>query len=390
MPISETRRAEHLDWLTSLTSIPTATGHEHHVVAWIERWLADRPDLASDRDQLGNMTISMRDAPTSDRPLLITAHLDHPAFHVETADGTHLELTFRGGVMDDYFENGRIIAHTRAGDRIPGVLRAKVGQQEPLKRFSAEMDAPGASAGDFATWDLPPASIENGILHTPVCDDLAAAVAALAALDELRLARARGETIGDVRLLFTLAEEVGFVGAIGACKLGTIPPGSRLIALENSRAMPEAPIGAGPIVRVGDRLTIFTPELTRAVDLVCERIAGGPPPTAQQKLADGPKWKWQRKLMAGGACEATAFCAYGFEATCICLPLGNYHNMGDIDEVQAGRAASAAIDREFISIADFEGLVDLLIGCGQDLPESGSMIERLERLWDERRFVLNA
>ena len=40
--------------------------------------------------------------------------------------------------------------------------------------------------------------------------------------------------------------------------------------------------------------------------------------------------------MPGGACEATAFSAYGYESTCLCLPLGNYHNMHDIDVV-AGR-----------------------------------------------------
>lgn len=93
--------------------------------------------------------------------------------------------------------------------------------------------------------------------------------------------------------------------------------------------------------------------------------------------------------MAGGACEATVFCAFGFEATCVCLPLGNYHNMGNLDEVQAGKdGAQADIDSEFISVDDFEGLVDLLVACGSNLPEVGGMMEKLDKLWAERRFVL--
>src|SRR5690606_37731588 len=103
--------------------------------------------------------------------------------------------------------------------------------------------------------------------------------------------------------------------------------GSRLIALENSRAFPDSPIHAGPIVRVGDRVSVFSPELTGAVAQVAQTIAGGPAtPTASQKQSDMPTWKWQRKLMAGGACEASVFCAMGYQATCVCLPLGNYHN----------------------------------------------------------------
>jgi hypothetical protein len=35
-------------------------------------------------------------------------------------------------------------------------------------------------------------------------------------------------------------------------------------------------------------------------------------------------------------------------------------------------------------------MVDLLIGCGRDLPATGGFSERLEKLWAERRFVLDA
>ena len=106
--------------------------------------------------------------------------------------------------------------------------------------------------------------------------------------------------------------------------------------------------------------------------------------------APGAGWRWQRKLMAGGACEASVFCRLGYEATCVCLPLGNYHNMADLAAVQAGtNEARPRVGREFIGIDDYLGMIDLLAACGLGLPETPSFAERVEKLWDERKFVLD-
>ena len=133
-----------------------------------------------------------------------------------------------------------------------------------------------------------------------------------------------------------------------------IPRRARLICLENSRSFPESPIGGGPIVRVGDRMSVFEPSLTNDIALMM---------TEHEKRRSG--FKWQRKLMPGGTCEATAFSTYGYRSTCLCLPLGNYHNMVDIDGVLAGRTP-AQLGPEFISIADFHGLIDMLVVCAED------------------------
>src|SRR5690606_36956692 len=109
--------------------------------------------------------------------------------------------------------------------------------------------------------------------------------------------RNAGEREGeDVRLLFTRAEEIGFVGAIAACKHNTIPAGARLIALENSRAFPDSPIGGGPIVRVGDRISVFTPVLTAAIAKRAEEITGAPaqPRATETKSQTTTPRRWQR------------------------------------------------------------------------------------------------
>ncbi len=404
MPIDPATRALHLDWLRQITSIPTAAGKESRVVAWIDRWLADRPDIAVRRDPHANIELRLASVQPTDAPLYFTAHLDHPAFVVEQAlSPTRLILGFRGGVMADYFPSARVRVHS-ADSSAPATILAEHtpdGQKWtesdtlPFQPYLCELDAPAAfNPGDIATWELPPPEIVpdefGGILHTNACDDLAALAGALAAFDELRKSRAAGEAVGDVRILLTRAEEIGFIGAIGASRDTFMPRNARVIALENSRSFPDSPIHGGPIVRVGDRVSVFSPELTAAVAKVAERIAGGPAaPTASQKNKDMPAWRWQRKLMAGGACEASVFCAYGYTATCVCLPLGNYHNMANLTEVQAGtHQGRPTIAREYIGIDDFQGMVDLLIECARDLPATAGFAERVEKLWTSKRFVL--
>ncbi|MEO1583712.1 MAG: hypothetical protein AAFR96_03955 [Planctomycetota bacterium] len=389
--------------LLEITGLPTVAGREHRLIACIEAWCGDRDDVKLSRDDAGNLTISLvgdHEGP----PIYTTAHLDHPAFIVHRVIGPGtLELAFRGGVMDDYFVDARVEVVTGNDRRLPGTLIERVEGASSLgtdKHFLCELDDEDDSitTDDMARWLLPEPEIVpadgDSIMHTHACDDLAAAACALEAFDRIRAKRAAGETRVDARILFTRAEEIGFIGAIAATRLGTIPRDAKVIALENSRAFPEAPIGGGPIVRVGDRLTIFSPRLTDDIARIAEEIAGGPSaPTASQKDGDLPKWKWQRKLMAGGACEATVFCHAGLDATCVCLPLGNYHNMADLAAVQAGtNTEPPTVGREHISLADAQGMVDLLVACYERLgsPPKSKTAERIDRLWDERRGILDA
>src|SRR5690606_10566888 len=164
-----------------------------------------------------------------------------------------------------------------------GATVASLTEGEPFNDVAARLDRPAeVTVGDVATWELPGPEIldtDNGAgethacLHTPACDDLAALAAALSALEELRLLRAAGERTADARVLLTRAEEIGFVGAIGAARSGTMPKNARVLALENSRSFPhDSPIGGGPIVRVGDRISVFSPQLTSAVAAVAEDL----------------------------------------------------------------------------------------------------------------------
>ena len=353
----------------ALTSLPTASGCEQFVIGWIERWIAARRGLSLERDEAGNLFVRLTRSGRTEQaarrpgapPLLITAHLDHPAFVVLTGRARDVTLEFRGGVHDPYFPNARIDV-INAG----GVHRARIteldSKAKPFKRVIARLDkdAGPVAPRDIGRWALADhrrlPRIARGLLHTRACDDLAGVAAALAAMDVLR--RRRG--MDHVGLLFTRAEEVGFIGAIAAAKGGRIPKDARLICLETSRSFAESPIGGGPIVRVGDKTSVFEPTLTNAISQIM----------VEHQKAE-PAFRWQRRLMPGGTCEATAFGAYGYLSTCLCLPLGNYHNMVDIDGVTGG-ARPASVGPEFISVSDFHGLVDMLVVCATKLDAGNS------------------
>jgi endoglucanase len=181
--------------------------------------------------------------------------------------------------------------------------------------------------------------------------------------------------LGHVGVLLTRAEEIGFVGAIAAAKNRTVPKSSRILCLETSRSFPESPIGGGPILRVGDKTSVFGPKLTNAAAEIMH---------AQKKVV------WQRKLMPGGTCESTAFCEYGYLSTCLCLALGNYHNMKDIDGVlQKNKPAKVA--SEIISVNDFHELVEMLkIICRNlDKPKKATLRRSLETRLKKYRKLLN-
>lgn len=358
-------RATERRWLEHLTAIPTAPGHESRVMAWVEAWAARRPDLKVERDRHGNLFLTQRRR-SRKPPVLAVAHTDHPGFVVEGVDGRTVHVEFRGGVRSEYFDGARVEFFSPDGGGVTGDLT----EYDPgTSRGVAVLDRPGdLGPGAIGRWSLDAGGGSERLLEAPACDDLAGAAAALAGLD-----RARAEPgLGHVGVLLTRAEEVGFVGAIGACRDRSVPIDARILSIECSRSFPDSPLGAGPIVRVGDRSSVFDHRLTNLVADAADR-------------ADLPH---QRKLMAGGSCEATAFVAYGYQATGLCLALDNYHNMGHLTEVEAGR--DVAVPRlEVIDLEDFHGLVRLLVAAAGAVDGEWNLVERLDARFDESARVLS-
>jgi putative aminopeptidase FrvX len=323
--------------LRNLLSLPTAPFAEHTVLEFVERFCRDRRIHDLSRDRVGNLLVHVRVGRRRiRRPVCITAHTDHPGFVVDrTLKKGRLRAHWHGGVPPEYFDGspvrffvdnhwvrGRIRSHTlavRAGrERVDTVLVDINGE---------------APAGAIGMWDLPEPFIRGSRIHARACDDLVGVGAMLCCIDEL----VRKKKPGEAYFLFTRAEEVGFIGAIAAARAKTIPKQCYVVAMEASSERPFAKIGYGPILRVGDRATSFTPEATAH----CYRIA-------RELAANDKSFKYQRKLMDGGTCESSAYCTLGYEATGLCVALGNYHNVD---------AAKQRLSPEYIDLDDFDNVV---------------------------------
>lgn len=336
LPDVPARRA--LGILARILRQPTAPFHEHRVRGQIQAEL-DRLGVRWRLDATGNLLARYRAGRA--RPVSFLAHMDHPGFEVASVEGCRALARWNGQVptfdlkglrlalwSDDPEAGRRGTAVVLKGDgrpRLPGNVVDK------LIRLKVPV---GTRSGDFGYADLTPFRLQGGRVLSKALDNVAGCGAMVACLDHL----VRNRLPGDIRLLFTRAEEVGFHGAFAAIRDGSLPRSRPLVVLECSRAMPGAEQGLGPVIRVGDRARVFDPDVAAA----CEEAV-----RALQRRH--PALRVQRRLMDGGVCEASAFGLAGYRAVCLAFPLGNYHNV-----------ALGGVRPEFLSAGDFLGGVACL------------------------------
>lgn len=311
--------------LERLARQPTAPLHEHAVLAEAVR-IAKEFDAQVRFDEFGNLIVRPRGARKGPAVWLV-AHTDHPGFEVVG----RREAVFLGGVAPTYLRRGTPLRFYRDGAVIPATIGGK--ERRGLRwRVRLHGDQAGVlRKGDFGVWELPDFQLRSGHVRARQLDDLAGSAVSLAAV-----ARACRDRRLNLVALLTRAEEIGFVGSLGAATQGLIPRAAWIINVEASKAIPGVEIGGGPVIRVGDRQRTF--------DAGAENLLH----VARAKLgAERPVQRW---LMSGGTCEATAWGLFGYRATGVAIPLGNYHNQGPRERVAP----------ETVSAEDLATAVDLV------------------------------
>ncbi len=311
----------------SIQSCPTAPFHEYHVRSKITEFLRDLPHVATFTDSFGNLLATYKNAET-DSQLAFGAHMDHPGYVRDPKSG---EFTFLGSVPETY--------------------RAK---NPPRQKF-----------GDFAMWDLPEWELSNEQITSRVCDDLIGCAAIVCLFHELETQ----QIPTTCHAAFTRAEEVGFLGATHLAKNWPFSANTRFVSLETSAPVPGTTLGEGPVIRVGDRMSVFDPTVSN--DLVL--------------AANQAQIPHQRALLDRGSCEATALQHHGIASAGISVLLGNYHNCGTNDQIAA----------EFVSLGDAKALVKLLVslvGLVKDgaSPASSQLGQRLEKNLEKHRSYIQA
>jgi endoglucanase len=310
---------------------PTAPGREGHVRAYVLGQLRGLAGVSVREDEFGNIIALYQKGAGRRHAFRAVAHMDHPAFVV----GKHGALSFRGGVDEKCFAGRGLRFY--GPDSIEPLGHAVVTETHfSGDRKIVRTDRPSPAGATFATWKLPPARCTARLFISPACDDLVQVATLITLLR--RLAHARAEAC--VEALFTRAEEVGFHGALAALQARTPLQPMTTLSLETSSARGFAQLGAGPIVRVGDRLSVFDSCTTHWLDSAFREMQ-----------AQRPRLVYQRLLMGGGTCEGSVFHRAGFPTGALCVALANYHNM----------ARGNMIRSEAVDLTDWQGLLDFLV-----------------------------
>jgi len=340
-----------------LMRCPAAPYHEHAVAAEVKR-ICDQFGLKCRSDSFGNIFARLQTAPKQ-RLLALSAHMDHPGFRIVRRLGPSKFLAeFLGGVPDSYFKPRvplRIVAQASGlPDRrrlacLPARLGRRVGKKKYFEVLAAALTT---NSPQFAVWELEDFAIRSGRIIGRSCDDLVGVASALAALVELKRQRARVNIVA----VITRAEEIGFQGALALIARKSLPKSTLVISLETSRELPPVKMRAGVIIRVGDKSSVFDPEVTR---FLCE--------AANDLVKRDGRFHFQRALMSGGTCEATAYQELGYQTGAVCVALGNYHNCSEREQIRA----------EYVSVSDAQSMVRLLMEAARRMPHFQKLVGRL-------------
>jgi len=342
--------------LRELLARPTAPFREYFVAALAMERL-QRAAVPWFMDPVGNIVVGAGSATAYRRLLarpqreplrLFVAHMDHPGFHGRRWLGRdRLAVQWLGGSPVRHLRGRRVWLATRDGTGVGGHLDRVTLTRRGYSMARAEIivdPGPRPAARDlFGGFNFhSPVWQQGRRLYARAADDL---VGVFAILETAVVAQRRKlPFLG----LLTRAEEVGFVGAIGHLETGLLHEGNRprlVVSLEASRTLPGARIGSGPVVRLGDRRSVFDPGALQVLSEIARRLLPG---------------SHQRRIMDGGSCEASAAIAWGLPTVGISVPLGNYHNQGYEGGPDCPHPMGPA--PEFVHLDDVDGLLRLCRG----------------------------
>jgi len=346
-----------LDLFKRLTSVPTAPFCESAVTRQALAWInANLKHSVRVQQRRGGVVVRYQGG--GDGPALaLSAHLDHPAFHLTRISAKGAVGLLRGRLPPHLLKGSRVEAFGAvSGDNQP-LAEGIIGLSKDEKIWPIEWTRPPRRGFKpvFATLALTPYEISAGWLSSRSIDDLLGCAISLEVVR--RAARMKLKT--NITVLLSRAEEVGFIGALGLAHEGAVNPCDSVISVECSRALPGTMPGLGPVIRLGDKACVFDPNLTSLLDAAAVKL----------KRNDQPV---QRRRLVGGTCEATGYLAFGFEASGVAIPLVNYHNGWGAEKVAPER----------VRVSDIEPTVQLVLEAARLFPAQslrGAIHARLKK-----------
>lgn len=319
-------------------SQPTAPFRE----SWVKQALVKKfndEKLPFFEDSFGNFWIgpsNLRQARQSE--LVFISHLDHPGIIVQRIDwkedeksiGTAQGIWLGGGPMDirnkkvlvfshadlGFQFTGTVYHHTN-GARGPNEVHIKLDASKHNKESRKAIDECIArnSAWGACLWFPKNVEFKKNLCWTKAADDLMGVCSLLHAYSNVY--RQNKHVKNKISLIFTRAEESGFHGTLGILLKKWLNPGKTvMISVEASAVRPGGVLHGGPVLRLGDKMSLFQTEMINWM-----KHQG----VALQKKS--PSFQFQAQIMSGGSCEASAFQLFGFKVGGFSIPLLNYHNL---------------------------------------------------------------
>jgi len=360
-----------LQRLRKLLSCPTAPFREKLVMDEVVSQLQETA-VPYFHDEHGNIVVGVANE-TAYQTLLnqrnkepvrvFIAHMDHPGFHgVRWLTQSRLLIKWFGGSPVKHVTGRKVWLASDDGLLCQGTLRKVVLRKDKRAIETAEvvLDKPLDANAKISAKKLfggfnfrSPVWQSGKRIYTRAADDLVGVFAIIEtakhvqAINKRRKPNKRLPFIG----LLTRGEEVGFVGAVAHLESGYLTKATRpvmAVSLEASRTLPGAIIGKGPVVRLGDWRTVFESGGLKVLSDLAMKLLPG---------------KFQRRVMDGGSCEATAMTAWGIKTIGISLPLGNYHNEGYEGGMDCPKHRGPA--PEFVHLDDIDGELILCQGLMQ-------------------------
>lgn len=348
--------------LKRILSQPTAPFREYHVFQTIEAVLKQH-QVPYFKDSVGNIILgvpSQKDyvkklRSAKKEPLrLFIAHMDHPGFHgVKWISPRRLKVKWYGGSplrhlngakvwlanSKDWVDEGTF-SKARLNKRGTAIQEGEVLFAKDLRKENRAESLFGGFKFRAPVWE------RSNLIYTKAADDLVGAYSIV----EMAIRLKKKGTLKSSPFigLLTRAEEVGFIGAIKHFEFPWFKNAAKnilCVSLETSRTLPKAIIGKGPVIRLGDRSTVFDPSATQIFKEVAKKVL--------------PK-KHQARIMDGGTCEGTAALAFGYPVIAISIPLGNYHNQS-FEGGPDSRGPNGPAP-EFVHLEDVKGMLKLSEG----------------------------
>lgn len=330
-----------IEILSDLDKCSATSFYEERVMSYIRAFLKDK-GLDFRLDQYGNIIVHYVTDPDSE-PIAYVAHMDHPGFELLGLDDRGMSVARAlGGVPPVSFDGGTKVKIIMGNEEeVTGVLEAKVNGVLDRQVFIQPNGGVDIIEPAYAVFDLPEFLLLDDFIHMRALDDLAGCASIISVLESMVSQNIKANFYG----VFTRAEEVGLIGARLVARDQELPENTTIVSIESSRTLPGAEQGKGPVIRTGDASYTF--------DGGAERLLSRTGSMLKEEDAD---FQYQRQLMSGGTCEATAFALQGYQVTGLAYPLGNYHNQGNPSEV----SPSGSVELENIHSEDFYNGIRLL------------------------------